>query len=146
MPRHNGLRQLRRQAKHIHQQVKCEQWDRKCRANRNRLAEIAAECYALENDDDYDNNNLLELLHELDGARIDWHALAQGTPPFTIIPYTSKRYLRSLFGKEADDYRIFLKDRMITSGLAEELMANRFHPKHMDKWAAWGHIDEDEFA
>lgn len=38
------------------------------------------------------------------------------------------------------------KTRMVTSGLAEELMKNRFHPRHMDKWASWGHEDEHDFA
>jgi hypothetical protein len=29
--------------------------------------------------------------------------------------------------------------------IAEDLMKNRFHPKHMDKWFIWGQEDEDDF-
>ena len=29
--------------------------------------------------------------------------------------------------------------------IAEDLMKNRFHPKHMDKWFSWGQEEEDDF-
>jgi len=30
--------------------------------------------------------------------------------------------------------------------IAEDLMKERFHPKHMDKWVGWGQEDEEEFV
>ena len=34
------------------------------------------------------------------------------------------------------DYN-YLRERMKNT-FAEELIANRFHPKNMDKWVSWG--------
>ena len=34
-----------------------------------------------------------------------------------------------------------MKDRMYDSGLFEELMANRFHPDNVHKFADWGFKD-----
>ena len=36
-----------------------------------------------------------------------------------------------------------LKNRMKNT-IAEDLMKNRFHPKHMSKWYGWGQIDEED--
>ena len=38
-----------------------------------------------------------------------------------------------------------LKRRMKET-IAEDLMKERFHPKHMDKWIGWGQEDEEEFV
>jgi len=32
-----------------------------------------------------------------------------------------------------------MKDRMYKSGLFEDLMKNRFHPKNIYKFESWGH-------
>ena len=37
-----------------------------------------------------------------------------------------------------------IKKRMKKT-IAEDLMKNRFHPKHMDKWFRWGQEEEDNF-
>ena len=37
-----------------------------------------------------------------------------------------------------------LKRRMKET-IAEDLMKDRFHPKHMNKWVGWGQEDEEEF-
>jgi hypothetical protein len=34
-----------------------------------------------------------------------------------------------------------MRDHMYNSGLCEELMANRFHPSNMHKFADWGFED-----
>ena len=35
------------------------------------------------------------------------------------------------------DYQV-IKEKLYNSGLAEELIKNRFHPKNIDKWNSWG--------
>lgn len=67
----------------------------------------------------------------------------------TMNPAIFKGYdyhLHRLFGSKAWDYRPFLKNKMMASGLAEELMANRFHPRNMHLWQGWGHEDDADFS
>ena len=41
------------------------------------------------------------------------------------------------------DYKS-LKERMKNSGIARGIMENRFHPRNMDNWESWGHVECDD--
>ena len=57
---------------------------------------------------------------EANPDKIDWYNLSQNP---AIFEY---------------DYEA-MKDRMYNSGLFEELMKNRFHPKNISKFESWGY-------
>ena len=38
-----------------------------------------------------------------------------------------------------------VKERMLKSGLVEDLIKNRFYPKYMEQWLSWGHEDPSDF-
>ena len=71
------------------------------------------------------NPNAIHLL-EANQDNIDWSVLSENPSIFTY------------------DYKA-IKERMLTSGLAEDLMKNRFHPKYMEHWINWGHEDPNDF-
>lgn len=82
----------------------------------------------------------VDLVGYLLGQQSGWYHLSKNPAIFQGYDYT----LHTLFG--VWDYRPFLKNRMVSSGLAEELMKNRFHPQNMHLWASWGHEHDDDFA
>ena len=69
------------------------------------------------------NPNAMQLL-EKHIEKVDWNIISLN-PNIYTYDYTA------------------LKERMRDSGIASEIMANRFHPSNMDKWADWGQMDED---
>ena len=70
------------------------------------------------------NTNAIHLL-EQNTDKIAWFVLT-GNPSIFSYNYSE------------------LKRRMKET-IAEDLMKERFHPKHMDKWVGWGQEDEEEF-
>ena len=56
----------------------------------------------------------------IDMEKINWYLLSQNP---AIFEY---------------DYKA-MKDRMYNSGLFEDLMKNRFHPRNVLKFEEWGH-------
>ena len=65
------------------------------------------------------NPNAIHLL-EQNQDKIDWYMLSRNPSIFTFTYNYSE-----------------IKKRMKVT-IAEDLMKNRFHPKHMDKWIRWG--------
>ena len=65
------------------------------------------------------------------------HLLEQNTDKIAWVVLTGNP---SIFSYNYSE----LKRRMKET-IAEDLMKERFHPKHMDKWVGWGQEDEEEF-
>ena len=83
-------------------------------------------------------------LLEANPEKIVWYNLSQNPAPGAIkllaanpekIDWYNLSRNPSIFEY---DYQA-MKDRMYNSGLCEDLMKNRFHPKNIYKFESWGH-------
>jgi preprotein translocase subunit SecY len=91
---------------------------------------------------------IYRVLHWIDIEKINWnciclkpnaiHLLQQNLTKLIGIIYLANQILFTYNYSE-------LKRRMKET-IAEDLMKNRFHPKHMDKWLGWGQVEEEDFA
>ena len=91
------------------------------------------------------NKNAIPILEEnLD--KIDWSALSSNINAIHILENNLDKVDWRNLSENPNiftyDYQV-IKDHFYSSGLAEEIIANRFHPKNMDKWNSWGFEFED---
>ena len=98
------------------------------------------------------NPNAVPLLEKhLD--KVNWYFLAGNNPSPNAIPLLEKNFDKVNWDRLSNNPNIFtydyeaMKNTMYKEGgFVEELMANRFHPKNMEKWNDWGfesQIDEE---
>ena len=112
------------------------------------------------------NKNAMHIL-EKNLDKIDWDYLCTNPSAISLLEKNMDKinwtYLSinpnaiHLFEKNIDkvDWRIMslnpniynydynaLKERMKNSGIARGIMENRFHPRNMDNWESWGHIED----
>ena len=88
------------------------------------------------------NQNAIHLL-EKNPDKIDWHLLSRNPNAFHMLEQNPNKinwYCISsnpaIFEYDYEAMRLRMKP------VAEELIANRFHPRNFDKWIGWGF---DEF-
>lgn len=99
------------------------------------------------------NNQMLEKGHQyyLEYQRQDQIQHATVPMPFItslfVNPAIFEGFDYHVFNTfKANDYKQWAHDRIVNSGLASDLMANRFNIKNKDKWLGWGQEDEGDFA
>jgi len=81
--------------------------------------------------------------------KVDWTTLSENP---NAIPILEKNLDKVDWTQLSENPNIFeydyvaMKNRIYKSGIAEDLMKNRFHPMNMSRWGKWGHdsVFDDE--
>ena len=82
-------------------------------------------------------------LLEQKSNKIDWYRLSKNPSPgaVRILEQNPDKIDRNLLSRNPEiftyDYNA-MKKHMYESGIAEELMQDRFHPRNLDKLERWG--------
>ena len=94
------------------------------------------------------NPNAIHLL-EQNPDKIDWDYLSRNENAIHLLEQNQDKIWWDYLSLNPNifeyDYQA-MKDHMYGSGICEELMANRFHPDNMHKFAGWGFEGYEPFV
>jgi hypothetical protein len=92
------------------------------------------------------NPGAIHLL-EQNPDKIHWYMLSQNPGAIHLLEQNQDKIHWGMLSQNPSifTYNYSELKRRMKETIAEDLMKERFHPKHMDKWVGWGQEHEDEF-
>ena len=86
--------------------------------------------------------HFMKLSAFIDMEKINWDILSLNPLAIKLLEANPEKIVWSYLSQNPEifeyDYKA-MKDRMYNSGLFEDLMKNRFHPRNVLKFEEWGH-------
>ena len=93
------------------------------------------------------NPNAIHLL-EQNPDKIHWYFLSENPNAIHLLEKNQDKinWDRLSCNPSIFAYNYSELKRRMKETIAEDLMKDRFHPKHMNKWLGWGQVEEEDFA
>ena len=88
-----------------------------------------------------------KLLPWIDINKLNWQMLSENPNAIHLLEQNPDKIYWPWLSKNPSIFTYNYSEikRRMKETIAEDLMKNRFHPKHMDKWVSWGQEEEDDF-